>query len=102
MTGGAEMRRTASGLSIGSPWYMSPEQILRPREVDQRTDIYALGIVLYEMLTGGVPFDAESDFGVKDQQIRAPAKNPREKHPEISEGVAAVVLKAMAKDAGNR
>ena len=102
MAGGAEKSLTAAGVAIGSPWYMSPEHILRPREVDRRTDIYALGIVLYEMLTGGVPFDAETDFGVKEQQVRAPAPDPREKNSEISEGVAETVLKAMAKDPADR
>jgi serine/threonine protein kinase len=102
MAGGAEKSRTATGAMIGSPWYMSPEQILHPRDVDQRTDIYALGIVLYEMLTGGVPFDAETDFGVRDQQIRTPAKDPRERNSEISGYVAQIVLKAMAKDASAR
>src|SRR5262245_43848460 len=102
MTSGTDKSRTATGSTMGSPWYMSPEQILRPREVDQRADIYSLGIVLYEMLTGGVPFDAETDFGVKDQQVRSPAKDPREKSAEISGGVAQIVLKAMAKDPGER
>ena len=102
MAGGAEKSLTAAGVAIGSPWYMSPEHILRPREVDRRTDIYALGIVLYEMLTGGVPFDAETDFGVKEQQVRAPVPDPRKKNSEISEGVAETVLKAMAKDPAKR
>ena len=102
MAGGVEKSLTAAGAMISSPWYMSPEQIMSPREVDQRADIYALGIVLYEMLTGGVPFDAETPFGVEEQQIRIPAKDPREKNPEVSEDVARIVLKAMAKDPGER
>ena len=101
MAGGSEKSLTAMG-AIGSPWYMSPEQILRPRDVDQRTDIYALGIVLYEMLTGSVPFDGETDFGVKELQVGAPAPDPREKNSEISQGVAQIVFKAIAKDPGHR
>jgi serine/threonine protein kinase len=102
MAGGAEKSLTAAGETIGSPWYMSPEQILHPQQVDQRTDIYALGILLYEMLTGSVPYDGETDFAVADQQVRAPARDPREKHPDISEAVARIVLKAMAKDPADR
>ena len=102
MAGGADKARTATGVAIGSPWYMSPEQILRPREVDQRADIYALGIVLYEMLTGAVPFDGDTDFEVKDKQVRAPARDPRETNSEISPHVARAVLRAMAKEPAQR
>ena len=102
LKGAAEKRLTAAGAAIGSPWYMSPEQIERPHEVDQRTDIYALGIVLYEMLTGNVPFDGETDFSVHYQQIKSPAPDPRQKNSEISEEMAQTVLKAMAKDPAER
>jgi len=99
---GAEKSLTAAGTTIGSPWYMSPEQILHPQRVDQRADVYALGIVLYEMLTGSVPFDGETDFVVKDQQLRSPVRDPRDTVPEVSEGVAQIVVKAMAKDPADR
>ena len=102
LAGAGEKRLTAAGAAIGSPWYMSPEQIERPHEVDQRTDIYALGIVLYEMLTGDVPFDGETDFSVQYQQIKSPAPDPRQKNAEISDEMAQIVLKAMAKEPAER
>jgi serine/threonine protein kinase len=102
LAGAGEKRLTAAGTAIGSPWYMSPEQIERPQEIDQRTDIYALGIVLYEMLTGDVPFDGETDFAVQFQQIKTPAPDPRQKNSEISEEMAQIVLKAMAKNPAER
>ncbi len=102
MAGAGEEWLIAAGGAVGSPWYMSPEQIERPRKVDQRSDIYALGIVLYEMLTGDVPFDGETDFSVQYQQVKSPAPDPREKNPDISAAMAQVVLKAMAKDPSER
>jgi serine/threonine protein kinase len=102
LKGATEKRLTAAGATIGSPWYMSPEQIERPQKIDQRTDIYALGIVLYEMLTGDVPFHGETDFSVQYQQLKTPAPDPRQKNSAISEEMAQIVLKAMAKDPAER
>ena len=102
LAGAGEKRVTATGAAVGSPWYMSPEQIQRPRELDLRTDIYSLGIVLYEMLAGDVPFNGETDFSVQEQQIHEPPPNLRQKHPEISEELAETVLKAMAKNPAGR
>jgi len=102
LAGAGEKRVTATGAVVGSPWYMSPEQIQRPRELDLRTDIYSLGIVLYEMLAGDVPFTGETDFSVQEQQIREPPPNLHQKHPEISEELAETVLKAMAKNPAGR
>jgi formylglycine-generating enzyme required for sulfatase activity/serine/threonine protein kinase len=93
---------TSTGATVGSPWYMSPEQIQHPEQLDPRTDIYSLGIVLYEMLTGHLPFEGETDFSVLDQQIHATPPNLRLKNPEVSEKLAEIVLKAMAKNPAER
>jgi serine/threonine protein kinase len=90
------------GSAFGSPRYMSPEQIQHPGQLDLRTDIYSSGIVLYEMLTGEVPFDGETDFSIQMQQIQSPPPNLHLKNPEISEKVAKIVLKAMAKNRAER
>ena len=72
-------RMTATGMSIGSPHYMSPEQA-RGKEVDGRSDLYSLGVVLYEMLTGRVPFDAADTFAVGLSHINDPVPElPRER-----------------------
>jgi predicted Ser/Thr protein kinase len=97
-----ERQLTATGNVFGSPWYMSPEQIIHPRDIDRRSDIYSAGIVLYEMLTGDVPFDGETDHIIKDQQINSPVPNLRDKNSEISSQVAQMILKAMAKKPGKR
>jgi serine/threonine protein kinase len=93
---------TSTGAIIGSPWYMSPEQIEHPGQLDPRTDIYSLGIVLYEMLAGDIPFNGETEFSVLDQQRHAPPPNLRQKTPEISEKLVEIVLKAMAKNPAER
>lgn len=92
-----EKRLTGTGRNVGTVWYMSPEQIERPKEIDLRSDVYSLGIVLFEMVTGDVPYHADSDFGVLQQQIRAPIPNPREKNPEISPQLSQIIVKALAK-----
>lgn len=88
-------RLSSTGTAVGSPWYMSPEQIKNPSNIDHCTDVYSAGILLYEMLTGDVPFDGKSDFSVKEQQVNAPRPDPRKKNPEISDRLAEIILKAI-------
>jgi serine/threonine protein kinase/basic membrane lipoprotein Med (substrate-binding protein (PBP1-ABC) superfamily)/ABC-type phosphate/phosphonate transport system substrate-binding protein len=92
---------TASGVGVGTPAYMPPEQC-QGRTVDRRADIYSLGIVLYEMLTGCVPFEAETPLAVVLKHITEPLPMPRSIDPEIPEAVELVILKALAKEPEDR
>jgi serine/threonine protein kinase len=92
---------TASGVMIGTPEYMSPEQI-DLKEVDGRTDIYSLGIILYEMLTGRVPFEGETPLSVALKHKSQIPKNPRELNPHIDAGLAGIILKCLEKDRDRR
>ncbi|MCP4118897.1 MAG: serine/threonine protein kinase [Desulfobacteraceae bacterium] len=95
-------RLTSTGTTVGSPWYMSPEQITRPQDIDHCSDVYSAGILLYEMLTGDVPFDGKSEFSVKEQQVNAPRPDPRTKNPEIPVQLSKIILKAIEKDPTRR
>ncbi len=92
---------TGSGVGIGTPAYMSPEQC-QGMSVDVYTDIYALGIVLYEMLTGQLPFDADTPFAVVMKQISDPLPLPRSIRPDLPEDVERIILKATAKTPQDR
>jgi Protein kinase domain len=93
---------TAIGVSLGTPQYMSPEQIVRPLQVDHRTDVYSVGLVLYELLAGNVPFDGDTDFEVKRAQVHDAPRSLRERNPLVSEELEGVVLKALEKDPNDR
>jgi tRNA A-37 threonylcarbamoyl transferase component Bud32 len=92
---------TATGGVIGTPTYMSPEQG-QGRPVDQRSDIYSLGVVLYEMVTGKVPYAAETPLAVLMQHIQDPLPLPSKVKPDISPAVEQVILKALAKSPEDR
>jgi hypothetical protein len=92
---------TGSGMGVGTPAYMSPEQG-RGLPVDHRSDIYSLGIVLFEMLTGHIPHNAETPFAIVFRRITEPLPLPRTLNPDIPEGVERVVLKALATDPDHR
>ncbi|MGA9772639.1 MAG: serine/threonine-protein kinase [Blastocatellia bacterium] len=103
---GAE-RKTRTGSTIGTAFYMSPEQIRRPRSIDHRTDVYSFGCVLYEMLTGHTPFEkgdeeGDTDFVVKDGHVNRRPDPPRLKNRLLPATVDSVVLKALNKNPDDR
>ncbi len=99
MVGGSLL--TQSGMTVGTPAYMSPEQG-SGEAVDHRTDIYALGVMLYEMLVGEVPYTAETPMAVVVKHIVEPLPMPRAKRPDLPEEVQRIVLKALAKSPADR
>jgi eukaryotic-like serine/threonine-protein kinase len=92
---------TATGRVLGTTDYVSPEQALG-HGVTEQSDIYSLGIVLYEMLTGEVPFNADTQVAVAMKHVREPMPDPQRRRPEISATLAAVVERATAKETHNR
>ncbi|MCG3210969.1 MAG: Serine/threonine-protein kinase PknD [Anaerolineae bacterium] len=86
---------TGTGIGVGTPAYMSPEQA-KGDKVDQRTDIYSLGIMLFEMLTGQVPHKAETPIGTVAKRITEPLPPPRKLNPNIPGPVEAVLYKCLA------
>lgn len=94
-------RLTSAGAILGTPEYMSPEQALG-QEADRRSDIYSLGVVCYEMLTGRAPFHAETPLATLHQQAYEPPLEPRKLNPNLSLAVERVLLKALAKEPRGR
>jgi serine/threonine protein kinase/ligand-binding sensor domain-containing protein len=92
---------TASGAIIGTPAYMSPEQGMG-KPVDHHCDIYSLGVVLYELVTGRVPFEAETPLAVVLKHVNDPLPLPRQIKPDLPAAVERVILKAMAKVPADR
>jgi beta-lactam-binding protein with PASTA domain/tRNA A-37 threonylcarbamoyl transferase component Bud32 len=92
---------TETGLIMGTSQYLSPEQA-QGKPVDARSDLYSIGIVLYEMLTARVPFDAESPVAVALKQVSERPVPPRELNPEVPPALEGVVLRAMEKNPARR
>ena len=92
---------TSTSVTLGTPAYMAPEQVMA-RPVTPQTDIYALGVTLYEMLTGQPPFAGDSPIAIAMMHLREPLPPPRQVNPAISFGAELVVVRAMAKDPDDR
>jgi len=93
---------TRTGLVLGTPKYVSPEQVKGATAVDGRADLYALGVVLYEMLTGRVPFSSDAPFTVLLQHLESPPTPPHVLNRAISSAMSRLVLKALEKDPAQR
>jgi len=96
-----ESALTRTGAMMGTSSYLSPEQA-QGRPADERSDLYSLGVVLYEMLTGRVPFRGETDVAVAMQHVSTAPPNPRTLEPAVSEALACVVMRALSKNADDR
>jgi serine/threonine-protein kinase len=88
---------TAPNLVVGTPQYMSPEQCAQEGEIDSRSDIYSLGVILYEMLVGHVPFSGESPTMVMMKHLQEPVPSVLDERPDVPAAVGRVVARAMAK-----
>jgi len=99
--GVASEKLTTTGHVVGTPTYMSPEQGYG-KEMDGRSDIYALGVILYEMITGRVPFRAETPMAVVIKHMNDPLPPPHEFNPDLPEAIERVALKALAKNPKDR
>ena len=92
---------TGPGIMIGTPEYMSPEQV-EGKEVDPRSDVYSLGVILYEMATGRVPFEGETPFIIGMKHKGETPQDPRELNTQIPKDLSQVILRCLEKDKGKR
>jgi serine/threonine protein kinase/Tfp pilus assembly protein PilF len=92
---------TGVGVMIGTPEYMSPEQV-EGKDTDQRSDIYSLGIILYEMVTGRVPFEGDTPLSIAVKHKTEAPREPKELNPQIPEDLSRLILRCMEKDKAKR
>ncbi len=92
---------TGAGVMVGTPEYMSPEQV-ESKETDKRSDIYSLGVILYEMVTGRLPFEGDTPLSVAVKHKTETPPDPRQINTQIPEDLSRLILRCMEKDKGNR
>jgi serine/threonine-protein kinase len=95
-------RLTQTGMVLGTPLYMSPEQARGDEELDHRIDVYAVGVIMNELATGRVPFTGTNYLSIISQVLNDTPKSPRVYRPELSGEIEAVILKALEKDRDDR
>src|SRR6266404_123211 len=88
---------TKTGTQMGTGWYMSPEQVLN-KPVDIRSDVYSLGVTLYQMVSAHVPFEADSDFQIMSDHVHTAPPLPTKFYPYIPKGIENAILKALEKN----
>ncbi|HEU4640907.1 MAG TPA: protein kinase [Gemmatimonadaceae bacterium] len=93
----ADSRLTVTGVAVGTPAYMSPEQALGERELDGRSDLYSLGVVGYQLVSGQLPFRAANGAAIMMKHISEPPRRLRELRPDVSPALASVIERALAK-----
>lgn len=93
---------TATGLIVGTPDYMSPEQVQGKKDLDHRSDIYSLGVVFYEMLTGMLPFTADSHLAVAMKHVQEEPPKPSSINHAITLPLELIILRCMKKAPGER
>jgi serine/threonine-protein kinase len=99
---GQSPRLTQTGMVLGTPLYMSPEQARGDENLDHRIDVYALGVILYEMVTGEVPFRGSNYLNILTQVINEEPRAPRDLRPDLSVELESVIMKALAKERDER
>ncbi len=102
MAGGTDSTITQAGALVGTPEYMSPEQLMGNDEIDHRTDIYALGVMLFQMLTGKLPFPAEPITALIFHHLQSPVPSASALNETLPTAIDEIIARAMAKDARQR
>jgi len=103
-----EQRRTRTGVTVGTLSYMSPEQITHPKSIDHRSDVYSVGCLLYELVTGRPPFVknqdgvGDTDFALQQAHVRQPPVRPSQREPGIPADLDEIVMRALAKAPDDR
>ena len=99
--GEEQKKLTQAGTVYGTPEYLSPEQA-KGKDIDHRSDLYAMGIILYEMVTGSVPFSGNTSLAILTGHVYQEPTHPQSLRPDLSQGMSEIILKALKKNANER